>query len=276
MDLYKRVSYKLSKLLTLEYSSSFGMSSKLFDASIRDDIYAVYGLVRIADEIVDTYIGEGQRELLDDLESETYVAMKRGYSTNPIVHSFALTATRYGIEQHLVAAFFTSMRMDLEPIVYDEAQYKTYIYGSAEVVGLMCLRVFCKNDAKLYEQLRPSAQALGAAYQKVNFLRDITSDNDERGRMYFPGATYESFDELAKQAVVTDIKNDFANALPGLHALPKSAKAAVMLSATYYQKVLNKLDAAPVNEIKVSRIRVNGAYKLWLLVKVYVQCKVLS
>lgn len=276
MDLYKLVSYKLSKLLTLEYSSSFGMSSKLFDAAIRDDIYAVYGLVRIADEIVDTYMGEGQRELLDDLESETYVAMKRGYSTNPIVHSFALTAAQYGIEQHLVTAYFASMRMDLEPVAYDEAQYKTYIYGSAEVVGLMCLRVFCKNDTAQYDELRASAQALGAAYQKVNFLRDIASDNDERSRMYFPGKTYETFDELAKQAVVADIKNDFANALPGLRALPKSAKAAVMLSTTYYQKVLDKLDAASVNEIKSSRIRVSGAYKLWLLAKVYVQYRMLS
>lgn len=276
MDLYTRVSYDISQLLTRRYSSSFGTSSRLFSRTIRADIYAVYGLVRIADEIVDTYAGDDARRLLDSLERETYDAIKAGYSTNPIVHSFALTAVKYGITKQLIEPFFASMRMDLAPVEYGQAEYERYIYGSAEVVGLMCLRVFCKGDDTQYASLAESARALGSAYQKVNFLRDITSDYIERGRVYFPGIQYDQFSDSEKNHIVSTIAEEFAIARRGISRLPANSKAAVMLSIGYYGAVLSKLQKASVKTIKTRRLRVNGVYKMWLLIVTVLRYKVLS
>ena len=265
MDLYAKVAYENSRHLTLSYSTSFGMSSRFFGKQIQPHIYAVYGLVRIADEIVDTYKGPDAEALLDDLEKTTYAALKSGYSTNPIVHAFGLTAQKYGIAKQLIKPFFESMRMDLHPQDYSPKYYEKYIYGSAEVVGLMCLRVFCDGNDKLYESLREGASALGAAYQKVNFLRDMAADYKELGRLYFPGSTFEMFGEKEKQAIVRDIKNDFKKALPALHKLPESSRKATLLSYVYYSELLNKLEKTPVDSIKTSRVRIPNSKKFLLM-----------
>lgn len=267
MNLYASVSYQLSRQLTLRYSSSFGISSRLFSRTVQPHIFAIYGLVRIADEIVDTYRGADTRVLLDELEIATYSAIKSGYSTNPIIHSFAITAQKFGISDGLIAPFFASMRMDIPPTSYTQADYQTYIYGSAEVVGLMCLRVFCDGDQSQYDTLRPGASALGAAYQKVNFLRDLAADYSELGRVYFPGITYESFDDIAKQLIVDDIYADFKTADAAISALPRSSRIAVRVSYRYYTKLLQQLERTSAENIKSVRIRISTPYKLWLLVR---------
>ena len=265
MDLYDKVSYENSRHLTLNYSTSFGMSSRFFSKQIQPHIYAVYGLVRVADEIVDTYKGSDARTLLDDLEKTTYATLKSGYSTNPIVHAFGLTARRYGIGMQLIKPFFESMRMDLNPQDYSPKYYKKYIYGSAEVVGLMCLRVFCDGNDKQYESLREGASALGAAYQKVNFLRDMAADYKELGRLYFPGSTFDTFGEKEKKSIIEDIKKDFKKALPALRRLPESSRKATMLSYVYYSELLKKLEITPINTIKTSRIRIPNSKKFLLM-----------
>ncbi len=265
MELYAKVSYTLSRQLTLDYSTSFGKSSGLFSKEIQPHIYAIYGLVRIADEIVDTYKGADQAELLNELEQETYRTLKTGYSTNPIVHAFALTANRYGIEDDLIAPFFESMRLDLTPQTYTPELYKQYIHGSAEVIGLMCLRVFV-DDLARYKKLQKGAESLGAAYQKVNFLRDIASDYRERQRVYFPGVTFDTFDEHAKQMIISDIRNNFAAAAPSVKELPVSARKAVALSFKYYHELLKVLERTPVEVLKSTRVRVPNSKKLQLFV----------
>jgi phytoene/squalene synthetase len=274
MDLYKRVSYELSRTLTLRYSSSFGLSSRLFSSSVQQDIYALYGLVRVADEIVDSYPGADRQALLDNLEAETYAAIQRGYSTNPIVHAFALTAAHYGIDKDLIAPFFKSMRMDLTPLDYTDSGYSTYIYGSAEVIGLMCLKIFCQGNNNQYDDLVAGARGLGAAYQKVNFLRDIASDYTDRGRVYFPGVVYDTFNDDDKQTVIASIKKDLTAAKPSLAKLPANSRAAVMLSVMYYRQLLARLEKASVTDIKTRRIRINAVEKLWLFVIAVVRYKV--
>lgn len=268
MDLYERASYEVSKLVTERYSTSFTMSSRLFASTIRRDIYAIYGLVRIADEIVDTYRGDDALDLLKRLEADTYAAIERSYDTNPVVHAFALTAHRYGIDESLIGPFFDSMAMDLSPVEYTPELYKTYIYGSAEVIGLMCLKVFCVDDNEMYERLAPGARALGSAYQKVNFLRDVAADYDELGRLYFPGVAYESFDDTQKQAIVDDIERDFVTARSYVEKLPVNSQKAVLLSTLYYGELLEKIKATPAKVLKKERVRIDGRRKLWLLASV--------
>ena len=238
----------------------------LFDPAIRPHIAAIYGLVRIADEIVDTYEGIDQQGLLTELEDETYHAIKRGYSVNPIVHAFALTAAQFNIDKSLIHPFFVSMHMDITPQIYDESLYKTYIIGSAEVVGLMCLKVFTHDDS-LYASLEPGARRLGAAYQKVNFLRDIKNDAEELNRWYFPIGSFATFDESIKQQLITDIEADFEAALPAAKQLPKNAQAAVMLSIRYYSALLEKLKATSAQELKRTRIRIPDSKKMRILLK---------
>ena len=267
MELYTKVAYENSRHLTLSYSTSFGISSRMFSQEIRHHIYAVYGLVRIADEIVDTYKGVDARQILDNLELETYEAMKRQYSANPIVHAYALTAKKYDIDKKLIEPFFESMRMDLTPRLYTSNDYLRYIHGSAEVIGLMCLKVFCTGDNTKYEELRVGASALGSAYQKVNFLRDLAADYKQLGRLYFPDVTYENFDEEAKQAIVRDIKDDFKVAYTSLQALPLSSRRATMMSYVYYFELLKKLEQTPVDVIKSRRVRLPSGRKTVLLLK---------
>jgi phytoene/squalene synthetase len=265
MDLYTRTAADLAKQLTERYSSSFSSASTLFDKSIRADIYNVYGLVRVADEIVDTYNGKDRAQLLAELETQTYQAMERAFSSNPIVHAFATTAQQYGIERDLIEPFFTSMRMDLTPQNYDTDLLHTYIYGSAEVVGLMCLRVFTQGNTKQYDALKLGAQRLGAAYQKVNFLRDIADDFNNLHRYYFVGSSFATLDDIAKQQITDDIAADFAAAKPYVTALPQSARRAVSLSFAYYQALLRTLEQTPVERIKQQRMSVTKSVKLKLL-----------
>lgn len=265
MDLYDEVSRKAARQLTLAYSTSFGMASRLFSPSIRNDIYCIYGLVRIADEIVDTYRGDGADTLLAGLEQQTYDAMDRGYSPDIIVHAFAGVARRYGIGENLVRAFFASMAMDLRPGRYDRKKYERYIYGSAEVIGLMCLRVFCDGDKARYDNLAVGARALGAAYQKVNFLRDLADDRGRLGRNYFPELQDEGLTETTKAAIVKDIDHDFSVAHGYIGELPPTARAAVRTSYRYYAELLAKLRRTPAEEIGRRRIRIGNRRKTVLL-----------
>jgi len=265
MELYNQVAYENSRHLTLRYSSSFGISSRFFNKTIRLHVYAIYALVRIADEIVDTYGGKDAPKLLDNLEANVYETLEAGYSTDLVVHAFAKTAKRFGIGKELIAPFFDSMRMDLIPKLYQSSDYKVYIHGSAEVVGLMCLRVFLDGNDTQYVKLSEGACMLGSAYQKVNFLRDMAADYTELGRLYFPDVTYEEFNELTKQAIIEDIQKDFATALPALKELPSSSRKATLMSYVYYSKLLNKLQKTPVETIKQTRVRVSSGWKLVLL-----------
>ena len=266
MELYTSTSYQLARTLTLNYSTSFGQSSKLFSKDIRDHIYAIYGLVRVADEIVDTYTGKNTAQLLHELETHTLEALKTGFSPNPLVHAFATTARQFDIQPNLITPFFKSMAMDLEVRTYTQAEYETYIYGSAEVIGLMCLKVFC-NDKNQYKKLEAGARALGSAYQKVNFLRDIAADYDERGRVYFPSVEFDSFNDAQKETIIADIKVDFKKASVAVPKLPTNARSAVTLSFEYYSELLHKLENASAESIKAGRLRVGTAKKLQLFAK---------
>ena len=266
MEQYTRLSYKTAKATTLDYSTSFGQSSKLFSKDIRHHIFAIYGLVRVADEVVDTYKGKDAARVIKDLEAETMRALKTGFSPNPLVHAFATTARRYSIGRDLIRPFFKSMRMDLKPKTFNKNLYCIYIYGSAEVIGLMCLKIFC-DDKQQYEQLRSGAEALGSAYQKVNFLRDMKSDYEERGRVYFPDIQFEKFNDRQKDILVKEMKKDFEKAKPAIANLPKNARAAVAVSFVYYSKLLSKLEKTPAEKIKAGRVRVSNVTKLALFTK---------
>ena len=272
MNQYDAVAARTAELVTNAYSSSFGLASRLFPISIRSDIYNVYGLVRIADEIVDSYRGSDAREQLDTLELEVYAALERRYSTNLIVHAFQITARRHKIGQDLIAPFFYSMRLDTEPQVYTPALYAKYIEGSAEVVGLMCLKVFVKSTTE-FRHLEPGARALGAAFQKVNFLRDLAADQTELKRFYFPNTTFEAFSEEVKKSIVDDIERDFALASNAVAQLPQSARPAVTAAYTYYLRLLWKLKAATAEEVLHKRVRINKAAKLGLLGRTVVATK---
>ena len=266
MELYTKTSYTLARTVTLDYSTSFSKSSQLFSNAIRDHIYAVYGLVRVADEVVDTYKGKDKLEVIQNLEAETLQSLKTGFSPNPLVHAFVTTAKKYNIGRDLITPFFKSMQMDITPKTYTSELYAEYIYGSAEVIGLMCLKVFCDDEAN-YRKLEAGAKALGAAYQKVNFLRDMKADYDDRGRVYFPGIDFATFDDTQKAAIVKDIKKDFKKAQPALAKLPTNARAAVTLSFAYYSELLSKLEKTSAGKIKAGRVRVSGVKKLQILIK---------
>jgi phytoene/squalene synthetase len=264
MRLYDRVSADVSRLITRSYSSSFSLAIGLLPRNKRLHIYNLYGLVRIADEVVDTYRGKDARAMLDELEQETYSAFGRGYSTNPAVHAFVLTAREHAVGSDLVKPFFQSMRTDITKRRYKQTELDTYIYGSAEVVGLMCLHVFCK-DAEGYDALAEGARRLGSAFQKINFLRDLQADATELGRVYFPGVNPETFDEAAKQRIIAEIRAELAVALPYANRLPKQARPAVMALYRYYTKLLRKIERAPVEDLKSRRMRLGMARKLHIL-----------
>lgn len=265
MELYKQASQQAAENLTKSYSTSFSMAVRLVDQPIRRHVYNIYGLVRVADEIVDSYAGTDSDYQLDQLESEVYSALKTGYSSNIIVQAFVLTADKYGINKDLIKPFFASMRVDIDQKVFNQKQYNQYIYGSAEVVGLMCLKVFCPS-AKDYLRLSSGARALGAAFQKINFLRDISADWHNLGRCYFPGTTFDTFDKAAKDSIIKDISRDIDAANKSLRALPKSSRPAVGLALGYYNALLKKLVKASPEEIKTKRYRVSDGYKLMLFI----------
>jgi 15-cis-phytoene synthase len=269
MDHYTFVSYATAKHITKYYSTSFSLSSRLFDRGVRPHIYAIYGLVRVADEIVDTYRGEAAADELDTFEAATIEALKTGYSANPIIHAFVHTAREYGIDVTEIKPFFESMRRDLSKVAFTEQEYERYIYGSAEVVGLMCLKVFTEGNTKKYQELEAGAKALGSAYQKVNFLRDISNDVSRLGRVYFPNVADGALDEDQKAVIIADISKDFAVAETYISKLPSSARRAVKTSYLFYSKLLKKLARTPVNVLMKQRIRVSPGTKVCLFMRGY-------
>ncbi len=254
-----------SKLITNRYSTSFSLGIRVFDKKFRAPIYAIYGFVRFADEIVDTFHDKPKARLLEDFKQETYKAIEDGISLNPVLHSFQEVVREYSIERELIDAFLKSMAMDLHFHTYDDSKYKEYIYGSAEVVGLMCLRVFCKGDEEEYQRLKAPACSLGAAFQKINFLRDMKSDYDERGRVYFPGIDYTQFNQAQKDEIEADIKQDFDDAFKGIVKLPSGARFGVYLAYRYYTKLFDKIKNSPVHLVKEERIRVKDSRKMYYL-----------
>jgi len=267
MNLFDRTCFECSKLITTQYSTSFSMGIRAFHPRFRYPVYAIYGFVRYADEIVDTFYEHDQRGLINEFREETFKAIDRGISTNPVLQSFQQVVNKYGVEKDIIEAFLTSMIMDLDKTAYDNDGYKTYIYGSAEVVGLMCLRIFCENDNTLYEQLVPKARSLGSAFQKINFLRDIKSDFEDRGRTYFPGIDFTNFSEEDKRYIEADIRKDFDDAFEGIKLLPKGSRLGVYVAYTYYLQLFKKISGIPAGVIAEKRIRVSDTHKVGLYFK---------
>lgn len=265
MELYDRTCMECSKLITKNYSTSFSMGIKVFDKKFRAPIYAIYGFVRFADEIVDTFHDKPKAKLLEKFKRDTYEAINHKISLNPVLHSFQEVVHEYNIDFELIDAFLKSMEMDLFFHKYEDALYKEYIYGSAEVVGLMCLKVFCKGNKEEYEKLKDPACKLGSAFQKINFLRDMKSDFAERGRVYFPKIDYTRFSQKEKEQIEKDIKSDFDDAYRGIVQLPVGARFGVYLAYVFYIKLFEKIKNSPVSSIKEERIRVNDANKVYLL-----------
>ena len=271
LELFEKTTLGCSKLITQQYSPSFTLGIQTLARRFHLPIYAIYGFVRYADEIVDTFYDFDQKRLLDRFIVDTYQALDERISLNPVLHSFQKVVNAYGIDRPLIAAFLRSMEMDLTRTGYSEGGYQEYIYGSAEVVGLMCLRVFCEGDAALYDRLRDDARRLGAAFQKVNFLRDLKSDYQERGRVYFPGVDFEDFTKEAKRLIEDDIQQDFDAAYRGIRQLPKDARLGVYLAYQYYLRLFDKIKRLPAARIKEERIRVPDYQKLTMLAQVYVR-----
>ncbi|WP_375562883.1 phytoene/squalene synthase family protein [Bernardetia sp. OM2101] len=271
MALYNTTALKCSKLITQHYSTSFTLGIQTLHKKLHFPIYAIYGYVRYADEIVDTFHDKDRATLLARFREDTYRAIEEKISTNPVIHSFQLAVERYSIENELIEAFLNSMKMDLDKKEYTDNKYNEYIYGSAEVVGLMCLRVFCENDSELYDGLKSGARSLGAAFQKVNFLRDMKSDFDERGRVYFPDVDYSQFDAHAKIQIENDIQKDFDAAYDAILRLPKPSRMGVYLAYVYYLKLFNKIKQSSAQAILSERIRVPDSRKMFLLVESYVK-----
>lgn len=269
--LYEQTAQQCSQIITRAYSTSFSLGIRTLGKEYRQAIYAIYGMVRYADEIVDTFHNFDKQYLLDKFRADTFQAIEQGILLNPILHSFQLAVNKYNIPLHLTQAFFDSMAMDLEGKQYTETGYQQYIYGSAEVVGLMCLCVFTKGDQQMYNRLEVSARALGAAFQKVNFLRDMESDFSERGRVYFPGVNFDSFNPEAKKMIEADIAADFNVAYKGIMELPLGARAGVLLAYKYYLRLFEKIKGIHAAEIKKTRIRVPDVQKLSLLLQTLVQ-----
>ncbi len=271
-SIFDNVSKECSKLVTTSYSTSFSMATKMLSESIRQDIYNIYGFVRFADEIVDTFHDYDKERLFAKFSEDLEDALEMKISLNPILNSFQETYHKYNLEKHMVDAFMKSMRQDLYKQEYlTDEEYKQYIYGSADVVGLMCLKVFVKGDNYKYNQLKESAMSLGSAFQKVNFLRDLKADFEDLSRTYFPNTDLNHLDENSKKSIIKDIENDFAKGLVGIKQLPMDARFGVFMAYRYYSKLLDKLKKTPALEIKSTRIRVPDYKKVELLTRSYVK-----
>ena len=270
--LFDEVSEICSKVVTQSYSTSFSLATKMLSNSIRNDIYNIYGFVRFADEIVDSFHNYNKKELLDKFENELHYALENKISLNPILNSFQKTVHKYNIDFELIKSFMKSMRWDLNKKKYlNKTEFNDYIYGSADVVGLMCLKVFVKGNKSMYDDLRPYAMALGSAFQKVNFLRDLKDDHIGLNRSYFPNLNFDNFDEDAKNVILKEIDDDFKKAVVGIFKLPNSARFGVYTAYKYYLKLLNKLRATPPIKIKSTRIRVPNYQKMNVLARSYVR-----
>ena len=270
--LFDTVSEDCSKIVTQSYSTSFSMATKMLHPSIRNHVYNVYGFVRFADEIVDSFHEYPKEELLDRFEADLYHGLDHKINLNPILNSFQKTVNAFDIDRELIAAFMRSMRWDLEKKVYEtDQEYKDYIYGSADVVGLMCLKIFVKGDTVQYESLKPAAMALGSAFQKVNFLRDLKNDFQDLERTYFPNVNFNQFDETSKSAIIEEIESDFAKALEGIFKLPTEARFGVYTAYKYYTKLLAKLKQTSSLNIQKTRIRVPNYQKMTVFARSYVK-----
>lgn len=270
--IFDEVSYSCSEKVTKTYSTSFSLATRLLSENIRRDIYNIYGFVRFADEIVDSFHDYDKKELFKDFSIDLKKALKNKIHLNPILNSFQHTFHKYDIDISLVNAFMKSMEMDLRKKKYSTVkEFKEYIYGSADVVGLMCLKVFVQGNQKLYLSLKENAMSLGSAFQKVNFLRDLKADKEDLNRSYFPNTSFKNLEEKEKNLIISDIENDFSKGLEGIKNLPIEAKFGVFMAYRYYNQLLKKLKKTPATEIINRRIRVPNLKKLELLTRSYVK-----
>lgn len=268
-ELYRSVAFGTGKLITSRYSTSFASSILLLHPELRDPIYGIYGFVRLADEIVDTYRGDDKKELLQSFKEDTLRAIENKVSLNPVLHAFQIVVHQYSIELELIDAFMQSMEMDLEMKTHTQGSLDEYIYGSAEVVGLMCLKIFVHGDASQFQKLKGAARELGAAFQKVNFLRDIKEDYQLRGRTYFPGVDFSNLDENTLAQIYADVEKDFEQAYLGIISLPRSSRLAVYTAYACYYALFRKIRKKNSLELKTSRIRISNLAKLFIACKSY-------
>ncbi|HAE35427.1 MAG TPA: phytoene synthase [Bacteroidetes bacterium] len=276
MQLFHDSSFACSKKITELYSTSFTLGIRALHPDFRDAIFGIYGFVRYADEIVDTFHDHDKKYLLDSFREDTWKALDGGISLNPVLHAFQLTVNKYQIDRKLIEAFLHSMEMDLYFADYKREHYDEYIYGSAEVVGLMCLKVFCNGEEEQYNQLVPAARSLGAAFQKVNFLRDMKSDYQDRGRVYFPQVDFSTFSEEMKRQIEDEIAADFEKAYEGIRQLPARSRFGVYLAYRYYLALFRKIRTTPAERVLEARIRVSNPRKLALYASSYLQHSVIG
>lgn len=270
-ELFDKVSIRCSRLTTKAYSTSFSLGISCLEKPLRDPIYAIYGFVRFADEIVDTFHDYDKASLLARFRKETYQAIEEKISLNPILNAFQHTVNRFGIDHQLIEQFLKSMQMDLHKKDYDELTFREYILGSAEVVGLMCLCVFCDGKKDMYLKLKPYAMSLGSAFQKINFLRDLNADYEGMGRVYFPGIDMESFNEETKRLIEESIDTDFQHAYIGIKQLPRGARFGVYIAYVYYLALFRKIKNTPSERVMNARIRIPNPHKAQLLAYSYVK-----
>jgi phytoene/squalene synthetase len=273
-ELFDELSQQVSQAITKKYSTSFSFGILALSPSIRPAIYAIYGYVRLADEIVDSFHDYDKALLLERFKEQTWQALDEGISLNPILQSFQETVNQYKIDRGLIEQFLKSMQMDLTPIHYNTERYNEYILGSAEVVGLMCLQVFVNGNADLYNALKPYAMKLGSVFQKVNFLRDLKEDTQSLGRTYFPDINMHKFDNNIKSSIEQDIEGEFKEALIGIKKLPASSRFGVYLAYKYYLSLFNKIKQTPAQKILQERIRISNRQKISLMMSCYVQYKI--
>jgi len=273
IDLFNKTSVEISKLITNSYSTSFSIGVRLLHKSIRESIFSIYGFVRVADEIVDSFNGYNKEKLLLEFRKQTFDAINEGISTNPVLNSFQAVVKKYDIDLELIRTFFNSMEMDLTKRMYNYEEFKNYVNGSAEVVGLMCLKVFVNGDLQRYEKLKPYAITLGAAFQKVNFLRDINHDYKNLGRVYFPDLNFENLNSKLKKQIESEIDNDFKFAYEGIKLLPNSAKLGVLVAFTYYKQLLKKIKEMDFDELLHRRSRISNFVKFFILLKTIIKHK---
>ncbi len=271
--LFDELSFNVSKSVTEKYSTSFSLGILALKTTVRPAIYAIYGYVRLADEIVDSFHDYDKAKLLDRFKAETWTALDEGISLNPVLQSFQQTVKRFGIDRKLIEQFLHSMEMDLHQLSYDEERYQKYILGSAEVVGLMCLHVFVDGNHKAFETLKPNAMNLGSAFQKVNFLRDIKDDVQTLGRCYFPNVQMDFLTAESKLQIEKEIQIEFDQALLGIKKLPVSSRFGVYLAYKYYLSLFNKIKKTPADQIMTRRIRIHNGQKLSIAMSSYVQYK---
>lgn len=268
-ELYDKVSIKCSRITTRSYSTSFSLGIWCLGKELRDPVYAIYGFVRFADEIVDTFHDYNKKELLQRFKEDTYKSIEDKISVNPILNSFQITVNHFNIERELIDLFLRSMEMDLNQKDHSPETFKEYILGSAEVVGLMCLRVFCNGDNELYQKLKPNAMSLGSAFQKINFLRDINADFNGLGRCYFPNIDLTKFDDSSKKLIEESIAQDFHHGYEGIKMLPRSARFGVYVAYVYYLALFKKIKNTPSEKVLQSRIRIRNRHKAGLLAYSY-------